>query len=160
MSDAFFQVSHFSFNLISQSKQFFILIFIILCVMGQPETNLKNKHDRTLTRWQRLIRVNCGRFWAGKVRSIRNGILTLVNYGVVQGADTGTSDAVGFDSIIITPEMVGRRVAVFVAAEYKAGRDQLRKEQINFRNMVVSLGGVHREIRDSEIIEKGFMVDR
>jgi len=124
--------------------------------MGQPETNLKNKHDRTLTRWQRLIRVNCGRFWAGRVVSRARGLLTLASYGAVQGADAGTSDAVGFDSVVITKEMVGRRVAVFVACEYKAGKDKLRPEQINFKRMVVSMGAIHREVRDCEVIESGF----
>lgn len=122
--------------------------------MGAPETNLKNKHDRTLTRWQRLIRVNCGISWGGRVVSKARGVLKLVNFGVVQGAEAGTSDQVGFDSIIVTPDMVGQRVAVFVACELKATkRDKLNPAQVNFKKMVVAMGGIHREVRSDSVIE-------
>lgn len=64
---------------------------------------------------------------------------------------------IGFDSIVITPEMVGKRVAVFVGSELKATKnDKLKKEQINFKNLLVNMGGIHREHRSNEVIESGF----
>jgi len=127
--------------------------------MGQLETNLKNKHDRTLTRWQRLIRVNCGQSWAGRVVSHAKGMLTLANAHVIHGAQAGISDQVGFDSIVITPDMVGKRVAVFVGCEIKATKgDRLKPKQVGFRDMIVAMGGIHREVRVDWVIETGFGV--
>ena len=62
---------------------------------------------------------------------------------------------IGFDSIIITPEMVGRRVAVFAGAELKATKgDKLRKNQRDFKALIVKMGGIHREVReDGSVIE-------
>ena len=127
--------------------------------MGQFETNLKNKYERTLTKWQRTFRINCGLAWAGRIINRVGGVVTLANASPVHGAEAGVSDLIGFDSVIITPEMVGKRVAVFVATELKATKnDKLKKKQIAFRDMVVKLGGIHREVReDSRVITTGWL---
>lgn len=125
--------------------------------MGQLENNLRNTHERGLTKWQRLWRANSGKGWAGRVIDKKNGILKLCNWGRLELFPKGTPDLIGFDSIVITPDMVGRRVAVFVGTELKATKtDKLKKEQRDFKNMLINLGGIHREVRhDGDIIQSG-----
>lgn len=53
----------------------------------------------------------------------------------------GPSDAIGLHSITITPDMVGRQVAVFTAIEAK-DRASLTPQQRRFLLMVHSLGGI------------------
>lgn len=127
--------------------------------MGQKETNLGNEVDAALTTWQRLWRANCGNGWAGVIINAKNGILKLANFSKLELFPPGTADKIGFDSIIITQEMVGRRVAVFVGNELKATpSDKLKKNQINFKNLLIKMGGIHRETRpDGVVIESGFM---
>ena len=75
------------------------------------------------------------------------------------GMPAGTPDLIGFDSIIITDEMVGQRVAVFVGPDLKATKnDKLKKEQVNFKNLLVKMGAVHRLHRPDGVVEEsGFM---
>ena len=79
----------------------------------------------------RVFRNNCG---ALKDRDGR-----LVRYGV---ANPGGSDLLGWKSIEITPEMVGRKVAVFLAIECKGERGRATAEQINFIERVKEAGGL------------------
>lgn len=126
--------------------------------MGQKENYLKNKVDADLTTWQRLWRINCGFGWISSRIEKCHGFIKLYNARPFRGADNGLSDCIGFDSIIITQKMVGNRVAVFVASELKATKnDKLKKDQINFKSLVVKMGGIHREHRaDGIVIESGF----
>ena len=124
--------------------------------MGIKESNSNNTYHRTLTRWQRLWRVNSGQGWRGRILDKKNGVLKLINFSPFFGMPAGTPDNIGFDSIIITPEMVGRRVAVFVGTEIKATKnDKLSKKQREWRdNIIVPMGGIHREVRETgEVIQ-------
>lgn len=131
--------------------------------MGQLENNLKNEVDKNLTSWQRLWRINAGMAWAGKIIQRVGGagafsFIKIANARPFFGAPKGFPDQIGFDSIIITPEMVGKRVAVFVGSELKATpRDKLKKDQVNFKNLLIKMGGIHREHRPDEVLESGFM---
>lgn len=127
--------------------------------MGQLENNLKNEVEGNLTTDQRLWRINAGMAWAGKIISRTAGKITLMNPRPFFGAPKGTPDMIGFDSIIITDEMVGQRVAVFVGSELKATpRDKLKKDQVNFKNLLVKMGGIHREHRPGgDVVESGFI---
>lgn len=83
------------------------------------------------------------------VRLFRNSVGALADrFGkwVEYGLGKGTSDLVGWKRVIVTPEMVGRPLAVFVAIEVKApgGRtDKGRLElQRNFIAQVQHDGGL------------------
>ena len=123
--------------------------------MGIQENNLRILVERSLSPLQRLWRVNAGQGWIGKILSRKNNILTLRDPRPFFGMPPGTTDMIGFDSIIITPEMVGKKVAVFVGDELKATKnDKLKKDQVNFKNLIVSMGGIHREHRETgEVIQ-------
>ena len=66
----------------------------------------------------------------------------------------GSSDLIGFTKIMISPDMVGRQVAIFTALEVKAGRDSLKPDQRNFLSTVRDYGGIAAVIRDKTDCEK------
>jgi hypothetical protein len=122
--------------------------------LGLQENNVNSKYHRTLTRWQRLWRVNAGQGWAGRVIKRAAGLITIANARPFFGMPPGCPDNIGFDSIIITSDMVGKRVAVFVGTEVKATEnDRLRPNQISFKELIVAMGGIHREVRSDHVIE-------
>ena len=60
----------------------------------------------------------------------------------------GFPDLVGWTEITVTPEMVGRTIAVFTAEEVKA-TGRLGKLQRAYRDIILRMGGVHRTIKPS-----------
>ncbi len=92
----------------------------------------------------RLFRNNCGTsiYLAGK-----NGRLEKrrVKFGV---CNPGGSDLIGWRSITITPDMIGDRLAVFLAIETKAPKKGPSKKQRNFINQVRKAGGLAGSARD------------
>lgn len=61
---------------------------------------------------------------------------------VAYGLTPGSSDLIGWKSITVTPEMVGKRLAVFVAVEVKTAKGRLTKEQRNFIDRLRMCGGI------------------
>lgn len=66
-----------------------------------------------------------------------------VRYGLV----TGSSDLIGWQTVTITPDMVGKQVAVFVALEVKTIKGRATDEQKNFINVVNASGGKAAVVR-------------
>ena len=64
------------------------------------------------------------------------------------GLCVGSSDLIGWHSVEITPDMIGRRVAVFTAVEVKGQHGRLSGPQQIFLNAVRSAGGIAVEARD------------
>lgn len=69
------------------------------------------------------------------------------------GLCVGSSDLIGWQSVDITPEMVGRKVAVFTAVEVKGPRGRLEKAQANFLRRVKEAGGVAMIARENGMEE-------
>ena len=91
---------------------------------------------------QQRIRLACGR---GVVRLWRNNTGALVDQQdrfVRFGLCEGSSDLIGLRSLEITTELVGQRLAQFVALEVKAAQGVLSPEQRAFLRLVQQLGGV------------------
>ena len=68
------------------------------------------------------------------------------------GLAKGSSDLVGFKTIKITPEMIGKDLAVFTSIEVKTNTGQLSKNQHNWLQAVKKAGGitgVARNVRDA-----------
>lgn len=64
----------------------------------------------------------------------------VIKYGLCNGS----SDLIGWTPITITPDMVGKRIAVFTAVEVKKdkrGKYQATKEQKAFISAVLNNGG-------------------
>jgi hypothetical protein len=71
---------------------------------------------------------------------------------------SGSSDGIGLHSITITPEMVGRQVAVFVAIEAK-DKGEPSAEQRTFLTVVHKAGGIagvaHSVEEAQQILDRG-----
>ena len=104
---------------------------------------------------QQRIRLACGR---GAVRLWRNNTGALVDQQgrfVRFGLCKGSSDLIGLRSVVVTPEMVGQRIAQFVALEIKAPQGVVSPEQQAFLRLVQQLGGlaaVCRSIQQAQVV--------
>jgi hypothetical protein len=76
------------------------------------------------------------------------------------GLCTGSSDLIGLRSLEITPELVGQRLAQFVALEVKTAQGVLSPEQRAFLHLVEELGGVAATCRSVEEAEQLLGVPR
>jgi hypothetical protein len=86
----------------------------------------------------RLFRNNVGRW--------RDATGHWVTYGLC----VGSSDVIGWTSVTVTPEMVGRTLAVFTAFECKVGRRVTTTEQGAFLAAVKAQGGIAAVVRRLE----------
>jgi len=89
----------------------------------------------------RLFRNNCG--------ALKDADGRLIRFGV---ANPGGSDLIGWRSLTVTPDMVGRKLAVFLAIEVKGERGKATDHHRNFITRVRAdggLAGVARSIDDA-----------
>lgn len=118
------------------------------------ETNLnKAVMLKTVSDYEncRLFRNNTGKAYQGKVTSRVNRTVEIENYRIVNfGLTTGSSDLIGWYSMEITPEMVGKKVAVFAAVECKVGRGKTSPAQDQFLQAVHNNGGIAGVARSPE----------
>lgn len=95
---------------------------------------------------ERLFRINAGIGWVGRVVQRREDLLVLADPRPLRAAPEGWPDLCGWETVEITEEMVGMKVAVFVGEEVKCTGD-LRPEQRKFRACLERMGGVYRVLR-------------
>jgi len=73
------------------------------------------------------------------------------------GLHKGSSDTIGFEYLIITEEMIGKKIPIFSSIEVKSkAYPKLSKDQIVWLNMIVKCGGrayIAREHEDRYILE-------
>jgi len=82
----------------------------------------------------------------GKLPDPRTG--RWVQFGLAKGS----SDLIGFKTVKITPEMIGKEIAQFVSLEIKTERGKLSTIQQNWLQKVKSSGGivgVARTVKDA-----------
>jgi hypothetical protein len=77
------------------------------------------------------------RLWRNNVGALRDQRGQLVRYGLCPGS----SDLIGYRTIVITPDMVGRRLAVFAAVEVK-DRAAPTDQQQAFLQLIEQAGGL------------------
>lgn len=108
-----------------------------------PAAALTNRIKEAVSRHgARLFPMTVGKFWAGQVvKTLPDGSVILKNPRMVNVGTQGMSDLVGFTPVVITPEMVGSTLAVYAAAEVKAGKDTLKPGQRRFIDFVNENGG-------------------
>lgn len=100
----------------------------------------------------RIFRNNVGLGWSGKIKHkaltpmqifLQPGDVVLSNARPVKyGLCEGSSDKIGWTQVVITQEMVGKKVAVFTAIEEKAEKGRATKIQNNFLAVVKNCGGI------------------
>ena len=62
----------------------------------------------------------------------------------------GGADLLGWQSVTITPDMVGKKVAIFCAIETKREGGRIKPEQQNFIDQVKKAGGIAGIVRSEE----------
>jgi hypothetical protein len=89
-----------------------------------------------------IFRNNVGMGWTGKSIRQKDGSILILNPRPLHaGLTTGSSDLIGWKTITITPDMVGKRFAQFVAVEVKTSNGKPSKEQLHFIEVVQKAGG-------------------
>ena len=128
-------------------------------MMAGPESKIqKSIHAALGSRPDvRLFRQNVGQGWTGSdVGRFDNGAIVIHDARPLRcGLCKGSSDLIGLQSVTVTPEMVGRTLAVFVAVEVKAARGRATQQQRRFLDMVERMGGlsgVARSVDEAEAI--------
>jgi hypothetical protein len=90
-----------------------------------------------------LFRNNTGKGWVGRLISSKFGTVVIENARPLNaGLVKGSSDLIGWTSIEVTPEMVGKKIAVFSAIEAKTGKTSTSPEQANFIEQITQAGGI------------------
>lgn len=103
----------------------------------------------------RVFRNNTGMGWAGEVKRLTDGSIHISNPRPLRaGLCEGSSDYIGWKSVTITPDMVGQRLARFVAIETKrSGSARRSPAQVNFLNTVKDAGGIGLFASTNEEVE-------
>ena len=123
--------------------------------MKQSEHELQNNiriavgKERTAT----LFRANVGKAWTGKKAICCGDMITLHEARPFStGLPIGFPDLFGFRTLEITPEMVGKKLAVFAFIEVKTkqGRTSRAQEKMHaFLRDAGALGGVARSTEEA-----------
>lgn len=107
----------------------------------------------------RLFRNNVGIGWAGQAERIGHHRTVQVAPGAVivrnarplhAGLGVGSSDLIGWRSVVIGPEHVGQTLAVFCALEVKTPRGRATPEQESFVATVQRMGGIAGIVRSED----------
>lgn len=118
----------------------------------------------------RLWRMNVGLGWIGEsvkftkrdVVSVSAGDVLIRQARPFRSGIEGMSDGCGLVPVEITPDMVGQKVAMFLAVEDKQGSGRRTKEQTQFIKAIRALGGragVARNDDDVAAIVRGEIRD-
>lgn len=84
------------------------------------------------------------RYLTRRTRIYKNAVGTakqgdrVISFGLCKGS----SDLIGFTELEVTPEMVGKKIAVFTAIEVKKWNGKPSPEQIKFIELVTESGGI------------------
>lgn len=78
------------------------------------------------------------KLWRNNVGQLKNERGQYVRYGLCEGS----SDLIGYVSLNITPDMVGKRIACFTAIEVKTDTGKLTLDQERFLSVVRADGGI------------------
>lgn len=129
---------------------------------AKPERVIQNEIRLALSNGDtRLLRQQAGNLWAGEATKLRDGSVLIRNPRRVEVGFPGLSDLGGWTTVTVTPDMVGRRVAVYLAVEVKTPRGRVSDEQETFIALVRAAGGragVARSVEDAEKIIAGLTV--
>ncbi len=90
----------------------------------------------------RVFRNNVGTGWQGE--TTRKGSLIIIQNPrpLHAGLCEGSSDLIGWTTIEVTPDMVGKKIAIFTAVEVKTSSGRVSEQQVNFIEQVRKAGGI------------------
>ena len=98
----------------------------------------------------RVFRNQVGVGWVGKAHRDGENVFIVKARRVSMGLHVGSSDVIGWKSLVITPDMVGSRIAQFVSVEVKTDTGRTTPEQQNWIQQVNRAGGIAIVARSPE----------
>lgn len=101
-------------------------------------SNLKKRESTILKDIMLKLSRGTSRLFRNNVGVLQDRDGRYVRYGV---GGNGGSDLLGWDTIIVTHEHIGARLAVFCAVEVKKDGETPTPEQLDFLAMVSAAGG-------------------
>jgi len=116
--------------------------------MGAPEKEIFREYLGALRPDQRRFRIVSVSAWVGKARRLKNGDVVLRGARRVRTAVPGMFDFIGWDSVVVTPDMVGQTLAVFCGDEVKSEHDRLSKWQRMLGECLRRMGGRWNVVKD------------
>jgi hypothetical protein len=110
----------------------------------------------------RLFRMNVGTGWIGESKRFTKPTTILAQKGDVlirnarpfRAGIEGMHDLIGWQSVVVTPEMVGMKLAVFTSLEVKGAGGRPRAMQLVFKDNVIYAGGLSGIVYSVEEAEK------
>lgn len=109
----------------------------------------------------RLFRNSVALGWVGNFAGQSEGVTLLRNARRNSfGLAVGSGDLIGWKTVTVTPDMVGKKLAVFSSLELKAPRGKIREEQLNWDRAVNLAGGLSGIVRSVEQAEALFGLSR
>ena len=91
----------------------------------------------------RLFRNNTGTAWQGDITRLPgNRVLLDTPRPVSFGLCVGSSDLIGWRSVVIGPEHIGQTLALFAALEAKTPTGRPKPDQTRFLDAVTRAGGL------------------
>ena len=133
--------------------------------MIKTEAEIKAEIQLALTKSPsiRLFNIVTGMFWRGEVldkRTVpgRGLVVTLGNACPVRTGVPGMSDLIGWRTMEIKPEDLGKVFAIFSAIEVKNLKGRGSTEQFAFINKVQRCGGfagIAKSVHDAQLILEG-----
>ena len=129
--------------------------------MAEAEDALKREYILGLKPNQRRFFIDAGYAWKADKKNtiwvkksgpvfLNPGDMVLRHPQRFCGGPEGWFDAVGWDEITITPDMVGQTIAVFCGDELKSKNDRLRPLQKILGTILQKMGGVWTVVRASK----------
>jgi len=107
-----------------------------------------------------LFRNNVGKAWAGEAVTLKDGSVLIRNPRPFHaGLMKGSADLIGWRSIIVTPEMVGQKLAVFASVEVKSAKGRATLEQKTWHANVINAGGLSVIAHSAEEAKKGLALN-
>lgn len=113
----------------------------------------------------RIFRNNVGQGWIGKTVRLKPGQRVVANGGELlivnprplhAGLFVGSGDGIGWRTVTITQDMVGKQFAQFVSLETKTSAGRIRPEQATWAKNVTESGGVAIIARSPDDLINGF----
>jgi len=101
----------------------------------------------------RLFRNQVGEGYVGKALRDPEGVFLSDARHVRMGLFPGSGDLIGWRTLMVTPDMVGKLVAQFLSIEVKTPTGKIRPDQRNWADQINSAGGlaiIARSISDTD----------
>lgn len=100
-----------------------------------------------------IMRANVGTGWIGDFTKNADGSIRINKPRRFQtGLPVGFPDLFGYKSLIITPEMIGKKIAQFAFIEVKTPKGKLNNAQKEMHKQLIdagAVGGVARSVEDA-----------